>query len=530
MTVRNQMCIGIAAVLAVAIACGEGLARGRSSGRSASRNGRGTVRHSGRSSTSVSRRRTSTSARRRTTTARRTTTSARRRTTTARRPANYGSIRHSSTSRTTVRGRYGTGEPTKRTAEGPRGGELTVGRGSGGARGAHLEGPGGGERTVVRGPRGRTARHGEGPGGREAAAVRGRYGRGAVAVRGPHGGEALAVKGPYGRGAVARLPGGSVRVRVGGSHYYRYGHVYYRPYYYGGTLIYVQIPAPVDTYIYTLPAGYTVVVINGNRYYYYNGVYYITKMRQSRTVYVVVEAPETVVTKTVVVADVPPAPDPFKILRSMSAYLSKQRELSLVAHITSDEVTDAGQKLQLSSQRIVKISRPDRVSVEMRGDQLDKRVVYDGKTLTFLDRSQRLYGVLSMPETIDEMLESLSKNYGMTLPLADLFYTDTYKVLTERVEAGQYVGLHKVGNIACHHLAFTQDVIDWEIWIQADSKPVPRKLVITYKTQPGTPRYTVEMPAWDTSPMILPDAFKLVVPADAARIEVLPVAPSTEAS
>ncbi len=429
-----------------------------------------------------------------------------------------------------MRGRYGTGEPTKRTAEGPRGGELTVGRGSGGARGAHLEGPGGGERTVVRGPRGRTARHGEGPGGREAAAVRGRYGRGAVAVRGPHGGEALAVKGPYGRGAVARLPGGSVRVRVGGSHYYRYGHVYYRPYYYGGTLIYVQIPAPVDTYIYTLPAGYTVVVINGNRYYYYNGVYYITKMRQSRTVYVVVEAPETVVTKTVVVADVPPAPDPFKILRSMSAYLSKQRELSLVAHITSDEVTDAGQKLQLSSQRIVKISRPDRVSVEMRGDQLDKRVVYDGKTLTFLDRSQRLYGVLSMPETIDEMLESLSKNYGMTLPLADLFYTDTYKVLTERVEAGQYVGLHKVGNIACHHLAFTQDVIDWEIWIQADSKPVPRKLVITYKTQPGTPRYTVEMPAWDTSPMILPDAFKLVVPADAARIEVLPVAPSTEAS
>ena len=336
------------------------------------------------------------------------------------------------------------------------------------------------------------------------------------------------MRGPYGRGAVARLPDGHVSVHLHGHPYYRHGWLWYRSYYYGGTVVYTEVPAPVDAYIYELPSGHKVVVINGRKYYYYNRVYYVTKVKENRTVYMVVEAPATV-TRTVVVSKASSPKDPFKVLQAMTEYLGKQKQLTLVARVTSDEVLDSGLKLQLSSQRTIKVSRPtNQVSAEMRGDKLNKSVLYDGKTLTFLDRSQMLYGVLSMPETIDEMLESLSKNYGMTLPLSDLFYTDAYKPLTENVQSGQYVGLHKAGDVACHHLAFTQDVIDWEIWIQAGEKPVPRKLVITYKSQPGTPRFAVDMLNWNMS-SISASAFDLKVPSNAARIEVLPVAPSTRA-
>ena len=40
----------------------------------------------------------------------------------------------------------------------------------------------------------------------------------------------------------------------------------------------------------------------------------------------------------------------------------------------------------------------------------------------------------------------------------------------------------------CHHLAFEQATIDWQLWIDAGKDPLPRKLVITYKTEDEVPQ------------------------------------------
>ena len=81
------------------------------------------------------------------------------------------------------------------------------------------------------------------------------------------------------------------------------------------------------------------------------------------------------------------------------------------------------------------------------------------------------------------------------LPLADFLYADPYAVLMEGVTYGRYLGIHQAAGVACHHLAFSQDTIEWQIWIDAGEKPLPRKLVISYVQEPGEPQYSADDPA-----------------------------------
>jgi hypothetical protein len=242
-------------------------------------------------------------------------------------------------------------------------------------------------------------------------------------------------------------------------------------------------------------------------------VYYIIGKKDGQSGYVIVKAPEE-----------EESPNPFDILRHMGEYMGQTKHWTFKISTTADEVLESGQKIQVSKQRKVYISRPNKLAIQFQGDAQGKRVVYDGKTLTMFDPSKNMYVRLEMPNTIAAMLDTLAKDYGKSLPLADLVYRDADKGLTANAQTGQYLGLHTVGSDACHHLGFVQEGIDWEIWISSGDKPIPRKFSIVYKQQPGSPRYVADISQWTIIKSSPESLFELELPADAKRIEMLPVA------
>ena len=68
--------------------------------------------------------------------------------------------------------------------------------------------------------------------------------------------------------------------------------------------------------------------------------------------------------------------------------------------------------------------------------------------------------------------------------------------MIENVQSGYLVGARPVNGTACHHLAFSQEAIDWQIWIEDGPMPLPRRLVLTYKDEPGAPQYRAEF-TWE---------------------------------
>ncbi len=173
-----------------------------------------------------------------------------------------------------------------------------------------------------------------------------------------------------------------------------------------------------------------------------------------------------------------------KLLRAMGDYLKTAKQLSFRAEITFDDMLPSGQKIQYAASNEIAVHRPDRVYAESQSDQGNMRFWYDGKNMTLMDVGLSVYAKVPVPSVIDAAMDHLMEKYGFSPPLVDFIYQDPYNTLIENVEFGFYVGLHNIDGIRCHHLAFVQKNIDWQIWIEDGNQMVPRKLTITYKNEP----------------------------------------------
>jgi hypothetical protein len=217
-------------------------------------------------------------------------------------------------------------------------------------------------------------------------------------------------------------------------------------------------------------------------------------------------------------------------LKEACTYLAGLKNFAFRVDETTDEIDDDGQKLQFSNRRHVVVSRPNRLAADASGDTANRKFYYDGQTVTLYDKTHHTYGTEKAADNIDATLDQVHEQFGYTPPLSDVLFADPYRVLTEKVESGTYVGRHSVGDVKCHHLAFRQKGIDWQIWITEGEKPLPRKLVITYKRELGEPQYSAVFAHWDVSPELTDATFAFKPPEGARKIDFVKVHEPVEKS
>ena len=210
------------------------------------------------------------------------------------------------------------------------------------------------------------------------------------------------------------------------------------------------------------------------------------------------------------------APRADALLKQMGDYLKSAEQFAF------EQVLENGQKLQYNAITNVALQRPDRLRVDSRGDSAYESYYYDGKYITHYDLRENTYASTKAPATIDAANDFLATKYGVIPPLADLTYEDPYRILIENVTAGAYIGLSQVRGTMCHHLAFQQNDIDWQVWIDAGWMRVPRKIVITYKKAASVPQYVTFLSEWDFAPRFPEDLFSFNVPPSAEQVEFVP--------
>jgi len=218
----------------------------------------------------------------------------------------------------------------------------------------------------------------------------------------------------------------------------------------------------------------------------------------------------------------PPGVEPRAddVMREMGRFLAALPRFAFEAEETFDQVGTAGPRVQLSNVRRLAVERPARFAADAIGDTLNRASWYDGETLTALDKDVNMYLAVEMPGTIDAVLDKVAREYDVVIPLSDLAYSDAYSALMESVVFGSYLGLHQAAGVPCHHLAFSQADVDWQIWIDAGDQPLPRKLVMSSVREPGTPQYTVTIRRWELDPAFPAGLFRFEVPEGATGISL----------
>lgn len=211
-----------------------------------------------------------------------------------------------------------------------------------------------------------------------------------------------------------------------------------------------------------------------------------------------------------------------EMFKSMSSYLGGTRKLTVDADVDFEIVTSDGQKLQLSSNAKFSIERPSKLHVERVGMGADVYVIYDGETLSLYGKRTNSYGQLTGSGTIDDAFMIYEMETGMAGLGAGLILSDPYDALTGSTESSSYIGVGYVNGVKCNHLAFRDDKVDWQLWVQAGDTPLPMKLIITSKFLPAGPQYEVRFRNWNTNPKIDDKIFTFVPPDGARKVESLP--------
>ena len=237
------------------------------------------------------------------------------------------------------------------------------------------------------------------------------------------------------------------------------------------------------------------------------------------------------VTTAMPATDLKPAVDlqADELLRRMSDYLAEAQFFAVNAEVWQDIQLASGQQVQAGRTIELQVRRPNRFHAEVRSTRHNRGLYYDGKSLTLLNRVKNFYGSIAAPATLDEALDVACEKFGITMPLEDLIVSDPYTSAMHKVTTGILLGPVTVLGVPCEHLAFSMGKVDWQVWIEQGARPVPRKIVITYKDEAGTPEYTAIFSNWDfqTKP---PDfLFNFAPPTGAMKIDVAEIKSKNDA-
>jgi len=211
----------------------------------------------------------------------------------------------------------------------------------------------------------------------------------------------------------------------------------------------------------------------------------------------------------------------IQALKDMGAFLQSLKRFEVSTELTGERVLADGQKLQHTATADMYVDRPNRIRAVMRSARSQRELFYDGKTVTLYTPAQKYYSTVEFTETIGTLIDKLEQRYGVELPLSDVFLWGTPLAPLDKIESAMNAGQDFIGDDLCDHYAFRQGKSDWQIWITTGNKPLPRKLVITSRTDEARPQ-SVSMIDWNLKPTFKDTVFKFTPPKGAKKIEILP--------
>ncbi|MBO9709539.1 MAG: DUF2092 domain-containing protein [Caulobacter sp.] len=211
-------------------------------------------------------------------------------------------------------------------------------------------------------------------------------------------------------------------------------------------------------------------------------------------------------------------PVAFQAASRMGAYLRSLQAFQVVSTASLEEIVDAqGRKAVTPVSTTYRVKRPDGFVIDMTTPKKARRFIYDGKSFTVFAPKVGYFATISAPATIDQTVDLVYEQYGVILPLADLFYWGTDVQPTDMVTSAKRLGQEKVGGRDTDHYAFGGPGLSWEVWIQRGDAPLPLRMKITTMDDPAQPTFTSDL-TWTTSVQFAADTFTFKPATDAKPI------------
>ncbi len=183
-------------------------------------------------------------------------------------------------------------------------------------------------------------------------------------------------------------------------------------------------------------------------------------------------------------------PSPHELLRKAATYLNSAANLEIEAQVEYDHFLTPSLLVAYTGKLHVKMSRPDRLFVDFQDRLVNRRLWIDGEDVTYLDVVTKHYSQERGKKTITETLAELHGKYGLSLPLANLLFGNSFARISGRTHAIDYLGKISMDNKTVHHVVAHGEFADIQVWIDDGDAPVIRKILVINHGRPFAPRYS----------------------------------------
>jgi hypothetical protein len=210
------------------------------------------------------------------------------------------------------------------------------------------------------------------------------------------------------------------------------------------------------------------------------------------------------------------------LLQDMARFLAATPRFSVDVKSHFDVLQNSGQMIEFGENRTITVSRPDRFRIEAEQSDGDRHLVtYDGKDITIFSPGQKVYAQVAKPGGIDAAVTYFLRNLRMRMPLALMLRSDLPKELKARTGEVDYVERTRIDGQPAHHIAGRTDTVDYQFWIADGPKPLPLRVVLSYKTVEGEPQFRGQFVNWNLTPVLTDAEFAFKPPEGARKIAFL---------
>ncbi|GAB3444252.1 DUF2092 domain-containing protein [Massilia solisilvae] len=209
-----------------------------------------------------------------------------------------------------------------------------------------------------------------------------------------------------------------------------------------------------------------------------------------------------------------------QILRRMAAFLAGAPRFSVNVASNYDVLQVSGQKIEFGERRSLVVQRPDRLRVDTaRSDGAHTSAVFTGAEMVLVDATRKVYASTAQPGGLDQAIVHFVSDLGMRFPLAMMLVSRLPAELERRVRSIDYVERSDLFGVPTHHLAARGDTVDFQVWVRDDdAHPLPLRVVLTYKDEPGQPEFRAQFSDWNLEPAITAMTFQPSIPAGAQKV------------
>jgi len=206
-------------------------------------------------------------------------------------------------------------------------------------------------------------------------------------------------------------------------------------------------------------------------------------------------------------------------IMEMADFLAKTERFSVKLRIGYDVVQDNGQKVEFGEIRTVSVLRPDQVRIEdLASDGSRNLMLFDGRNITMFDGETNTFAQAPQPGDIDITTMYFLRDLKMRLPLASLLMRHFPQELEYHLQRIDYVEQTDILGEPSVHLAGRTARVDFQVWIAEGDKPLPLRIILSYRQAEGQPQFWADFQDWDCSPSYDKTTFSYVPPADALQI------------